>query len=52
MKTFTQTVRADIKSGVIPQSDLPKITRGSANGNGTTAAMKNHARGGNITQTV
>jgi len=52
MKTFTQTIRADIKSGTIPQSDLPKITRGSARGNGMTAAMKNHVRGANTNQSA
>ena len=51
MKTFTQTIRADIKSGTIPQSDLPKITRGPATGNGVAGLMKNHAKGTNTTHT-
>ena len=50
MKTFTQTIRADIKNGTIPQSDLPKITRGPAAGNGIAGPMKNHAKGANITK--
>ena len=52
MKTFTQAVRAEIKSGAIPQSDLPKFSHGSMMGNGLSVSQKNHARGANTTQSA
>jgi hypothetical protein len=52
MKTFTQDVRAEIKSGAISQSDLPQFSNGPMMGNRPAGSLKNHVRGSNTTQSA
>ncbi|HVP95281.1 MAG TPA: hypothetical protein VMS89_08950, partial [Methanoregulaceae archaeon] len=45
MKTFNQELQAQIKSGAIPQSDLPRFSHCPIMGNHPDSSSENHTRG-------